>query len=245
MSQKESYSDSGSPSSSCTQESCTKITSDSRHGKDAMEMAEAKIRMVLEAREKAKLMVERKVREKQRARQHKARIATEGKLGKEHSYKEHTRELKGDKENSKVPHRKDDVDRQDEEGLRKRDLARQCIERATREGRSKSAAVFQDRPAELRPSQNSFDRPVEDANDDVSAKSANNSMTAEATLRWPDIKADPPRRFSHKAIPGKPADEDIFVSREQQQAGICSPKYAATIKYVCILVYACYSSPLF
>lgn len=201
--------------------------------RDAMEMAEAKIRMVIEAREKAKLIVEKKLREKRRDRQEKRLNDMKGNVEIE---KELVRDSRVEHEKSSVRCFEDKTKRNETERERRRDIARQRVERATREVREKAAAMIQERAGtvagELRATQDASEGSVEDETHKFSARSASYKEATEARpeaghFSFEKKNTEVHRRCACDAEKGPEkavVEEDIFVTREQQQARFCTPR---------------------
>lgn len=241
----ESNSASGFVFSSSIQESDKRDAVASEPVRDAMEMAEAKIRMVIEAREKAKLMVEKKLREKRRDRQEKRVNDMKGNVEIEQYYKELVRGSRVEHEKSSVRYCEDSTNRNATERERTRDIARQRVERATREVREKAAAMIQEREGivagEFRATQDASEGSVEDETHKFSARS---TSYKEATQARPEAghfsfekkNTEAHRRCACDAEKGPEkavVEEDSFVTREQQQAGFCTPRqsHAATARH--------------
>ncbi|KAI5082812.1 hypothetical protein GOP47_0002555 [Adiantum capillus-veneris] len=226
---KQSTFESGSLSSSSTQELNTRATYDSRVVEDAVEIAEAKIKMVLEAREKAKLMVENKLKEKRRAHQLKERSARESKPGAEIELKGPMEGLKGGKGKSRLRCTKHDVNKLDSHQLeseqtRQRDIARRCIEKATQESQNQSVSSVQERVAELRFSHN-FEELREECHDakaDLNRSPAHSEPTSQSGCFWLETSGVYQKQSSCEDRSEKVVEEAIKAPRKQQQDPLSS-----------------------
>ncbi|MCO5583123.1 hypothetical protein L7F22_037031 [Adiantum nelumboides] len=218
---KQSIFESGSLSSSSTQELNTKATyGGSRVIEDAVEITEAKIKTVLEARERAKLMVDSKLKEKRRAQQLKERSARERQPGGKGDFKGHIE--KGDKENSRVCCSKRDMNKVEAEQNRRRDIARRCIGKVTRELHNQSASSVLERLADFRLSHN-FEEPVEIGIEghtekfDVNRSTVHIEPASRVGIFWLETSGGYQKQSSCVNRSEKIVKETINVPREQQQ----------------------------